>query len=103
MIAATNAWDNQTSFIARPQNLILVHMAHHLDAFEPGLFNDLHLLPDGSLHADSGPHDSVFQTNLVCPGTATCTIGAGVCQVRFSGTSVSWEFIAASQVTSWPV
>ncbi len=43
------------------------------------------------------------QTNGVCPGTAMGRMGKSISQVRSSGTSFSWEFIAWSQVISCPV
>jgi len=43
------------------------------------------------------------QTTFVLPGIATCTTGAGVSHVSFSGRELCCEFMASSQVTSWPV
>lgn len=43
------------------------------------------------------------QTNGVCPGMAMGRMGKSMSQIRSSGTSFSWEFIAWSQVISCPV
>jgi len=43
------------------------------------------------------------QTNGVFPGMAMGLMGRSMSQVRLSGTSLSWEFIAWSQEISCPV
>jgi len=59
-----------------------------------------------TLHAsqvtgDARPRND--QTNSVLPGWAMGRMGKSMSQVRLSGTSFSWEFIAWSQVICFPV
>ena len=77
---------------ARAQDFVLVHVAHHLDAFEAGLLDGLHFLQHGPLHPDGGPHDALFdrfQTNFVWPGMATGKTETAVFQLISEGTRLS--------------
>src|SRR5215475_9959180 len=64
MISPANAGDGKPNFIASFKNFVLVHVAHHFDAFKASFFDGLHFFQGRAFKSYSRPHDGFLDGAL---------------------------------------